>query len=175
MSNFFKFFKLLFLSFIFFIIQLSVANSLDGFFSGINFILFYLVYVFIFYDLKTSLIFGLLSGFLLDLFSFHFFGVYSFSIIITIFIANFLLLNFFTNKSIYSFLALGLFFCFFYYFISSFLIYLNYWGQDSYVWFNSVFFLNFFKELFFISLAILFSFYFLGIDSEKGKKIVWSK
>lgn len=175
MSVFFKFFKLLFLSFVFFIIQLSIAGSLDGFFSGINFVLFYLVYVFIFYDIETSLIVGIFSGFFLDFFSFYFFGVYSLSIVVTIFIANFFLLNFFTNKSIYSFLALGLFFCFFYYLISGFLIYINYWGQDGYVWLNSVFLLSFLKEVGFISLAILFSFYFLGIDGEKSRKIVWSK
>lgn len=172
MSVFLKYLKLLILSFIFFILQISVANSLDGLFSGLNFVLLFLVYVFIFYDLKTALIVGFISGFFLDVFSFYFFGLYSLSIIITIFIANFFLLNFFTNRSIYSLLALALFFCFFYYLISSFLIYINCWGQDGCFWLNSIFLLNFLKELIFISLAVLFSFYFLGINAEKGKKIM---
>ncbi len=175
MTDFFKFFKLLLLAAVFFIIQLSFANSLTGFFSGINFVLLYLIYVFIFYDLKTSLIVGLFSGFLLDLFSFYFFGVYSVSIIITIFIVNFLLLNLFTNKSIYSFLALGLFFSIFYYLFSSFFIYIHFWGDNEFKWINFIFLINFLKELLFISLAIVFSFYFLGIDDDRNKKIVWSK
>lgn len=170
MSTFLKFFKLLLLSFAFFVFQLSVANDFGGFFSGINFVLIYLVYVFIFYDLKTSLIIGLFSGFLLDLFSFHFFGIYSISIVVSIMASNFLLLNLLTNRSIYSFLTLGLSFSVVYYFFSSFLVYIHYWSLDGFYWINSVFVLNFFKELLFVLLGIVFSFYFLGIKGRESQK-----
>lgn len=172
MSDFFKIFKLLFLALVFFILQISFINSLTGVFFSLNFVLFYLIYVFIFYDLKTSLIVGFFTGFLLDLFSFNFFGAYSLSILITIFIANFLLLNLFTNKSIYSFLAIGFFYCFFYYLTFNLFVGFDF-STYGFGLFNSIFLLNFLKELFFVSLAISFSFYFLNIEDKNIRKKSW--
>lgn len=175
MLKFWKVFKLFFLALIIFVFQVSLINSSDNFFASFNITLFFLIYVFIIYDIRLCLFVGFFIGSLFDIFSFYPFGVYSLIILLTIFIVNFFLLNLFTNRSIYSFVAIGFFFSFFYYLLLYSALYLFSSKIDGVSWFNGILFLNFFKELIFILLAIVFSFYFLGLESEKNKKAILSK
>ncbi|PKM91535.1 rod shape-determining protein MreD [Candidatus Falkowbacteria bacterium HGW-Falkowbacteria-1] len=175
MLKFWKIFKLFFLALVFFVFQISFINGLDNFFASFNIVLFFLIYVFIIYDFRFCLLIGFFVGFLFDIFSFYPFGIYSLVILVTIFIVNFLLLNLFTNRSIYSFAAIGFFFSFFYYLFLYLILYLFADKIEGIAWFNGFLFLNFLKELIFILLAIIFSFYFLGLENEKNKKFILLK
>lgn len=86
--------------------QVSFVSSLPSYFSNINILLLILVYVLIISDMETAFIYALSFGILMDMFSFMPFGVYSLSFILLSIVTNFLLINFFTNRSIYAFLAL---------------------------------------------------------------------
>jgi hypothetical protein len=161
MFKFWKFFKFFLLALVVFLIQKSFINSFPGIISNINLILFFIIWLFIFYDFKASLYFSLSVGLLLDLFSFSFFGIYSLSFVLTLILANFISNNLLTNRSIYSFLSLSFFSVLFYRLFSHSLIYFFETRFLNALWFNSLFFLNFFLEVFWIFLAIIVSFYFL--------------
>lgn len=109
--------KLLFFTILIFIFQYSVISFVGSIFFGINFLLIYVYYVFVFYDFKTTLKIAFFSAFLMDLLAFHFFGLNFLIIIPLLFLCNFLLINFLTNKSHYSYLLLSLVFIFFYHLI----------------------------------------------------------
>lgn len=86
--------------------QVSFISALPGSFSNINILLIFLVYILIISDLNIALIYALACGLVMDILSFYYFGVYSISFVVTLIVVNFLLVNFFTNRSLYAFLAL---------------------------------------------------------------------
>ena len=85
----------------------SFISALPPFFSAINLSLILLLFVLLFTNLNTALITSVLLGFWLDISTFSFFGLNSFSLFISILAVNFLLTNWLTNRSLYSFLALS--------------------------------------------------------------------
>jgi cell shape-determining protein MreD len=89
------------------IIHSSFISALPPFFSAINLSLILLFFVLLFIDLNTALITSVLLGFWLDIFSFSFFGLNSVALFISVAAVNFLLINWLTNRSLYSFLALS--------------------------------------------------------------------
>ena len=95
-------FLLLFL----FAFQISFISALPGYFSNINILLIFLVYLLIISNLSTAITFAIALGVLMDIFSFYIFGSYLSGFIFSIIVVNFLLVNFFTNRSLYAFLAL---------------------------------------------------------------------
>lgn len=172
MKKYLKVIKLFLVSFLFFIIQVSFLNSLNNSFFHFNLLLFLLVYILISKGFKESVIIGFFVGFFLDIFSFTFFGVYTASILMALFLSNFLLLSFFTNKSIYSFLSISFFFVLFYNLFLYILLY--FFARSSF--FSMIFFINFLKEVFFVVISIIFSFYFLDISREGDRgRSAWLK
>ena len=101
-----KIFVNLFLIVLLALVQISFINSLPKVASSLNLILIILIFLLILTNFKLALIWAVSLGYLLDLFSFYPFGIYLVSLSLTIVIAHFLLTNFFTNRSLYSFLAL---------------------------------------------------------------------
>ena len=89
-----------------FIFQVSFISALPGYFSNINIILIFLVYLLIIGNLSTAITFAIGLGVLMDIYSFYIFGSYLSGFIFSIIVVNFLLVNFFTNRSLYAFLAL---------------------------------------------------------------------
>jgi len=94
-----------------FIIALSVAqvsfiNGLPGSFTDLNLVLVILIFILGFAGFNYAICWSFGVGFILEIFFFLPFGTYLISLILTIIIANFLLDYFFTNRSLYSFLAL---------------------------------------------------------------------
>ncbi|MEA1962691.1 MAG: hypothetical protein U9M94_00455, partial [Patescibacteria group bacterium] len=94
--------------------QIGFVKALPIWFSEVNLILLVLVFFLGFDRLKTVLFWGAGMGIIYDLYAFVFFGVHTMSLLITIFLAYFLMVNFLTNRSLYSFLVLTSFtiFCF---------------------------------------------------------------
>lgn len=86
--------------------QISLISGLPGSLGNLNLALVVLIFILGFsgFASAASWIIGL--GFLLEIFSFLPFGAYLLSLSLTVIVANFLLNYFFTNRSLYSFLAL---------------------------------------------------------------------
>ncbi len=111
--------------------QLSLVNSLPYVYSRINLILLALILFLFFFDFRKVIFLALGLGLLMDIFSFQFFGFYSLTLFLTVFLADFLLANWFTNRSAYSFLALTFFTTLFYNFVLYFLFYLSAFLSDG--------------------------------------------
>jgi hypothetical protein len=88
------------------ILQISLISDLPGVLGSLNLVLVILIFILGFYSFDSAALWAVSVGFLLEIFSFLPFGAYIFSLSLTILIANFLLNHFFTNRSLYSFLAL---------------------------------------------------------------------
>ncbi len=175
MNKYWKIFKLFFLSLIIVLIQLSFFNFLPGPWGRINIVLFFAIWFFIFNNFNKSLIFTLIIGFILDIFSFYPFGIYSISFLLTLILANFIWNNFFTNRSIYSFLSItavfSIFFNLFLYFLM-FLFEKNFFGL---FWFGKFFWFNLLVELFWLIFGMILSFYFFNSQKKSRSSLSFDK
>ena len=88
------------------IFQTSFINSLPYPLSQFNGPLIMLLFVLVLGGEKRIYWWSVGTGVLLDTVSFYPFGIYLASFTATVFLCCFLLMNFFTNRSLYSFLAL---------------------------------------------------------------------
>jgi rod shape-determining protein MreD len=89
-----------------FIIQWSFINALPFYLDNLNFILIVLIFILGIAGIKNALIWAMGVGLLLDIYSFLPFGTYLVIFFIIIIFTNLLLNNLFTNRSLYSFVAL---------------------------------------------------------------------
>lgn len=90
------------------LIQVSFVSGLPGWFNNINAAALALVFVLALGSFRLALFWAFGLGFFMDIYSFLPFGVYLATFLATVIIMNFFLVNFFTNRSLYSFLALTL-------------------------------------------------------------------
>jgi cell shape-determining protein MreD len=153
-----------------FIFQFSFINSLPGVFTKINLILFFIIWFFIFYNFKTSLVFSIFIGLILDIFSFYPFGVFTFILLLTVMLADFVWENLFTNRSIYSFLAISFILVIFYNISLYSLLFFFESNLFGVLWFGGIFWLNLFLELAWIVLGVTLSFYLI---SQKRGRTTW--
>jgi len=86
--------------------QVSFISGLPSPFNKLNLLLVVLIFILGFAGFKLAAWWSLAAAFILEVFLFLPFGVYLVSLTLTIVAANFLLEYFFTNRSLYSFLAL---------------------------------------------------------------------
>ena len=112
-------------------IQISFVQTLPLWLAGLNLVL---VVTFFILSLK-SLVWGLWwavgSGFFLDLFSFAPIGVNIISLFLAMLAVNFLLNNFFTDRSLYAFLALIIFATISYEVLKYFILYFISLGNEN--------------------------------------------
>ncbi len=101
------------------LVQTGFISGLPSWFGNFNLSLIILLFILVMGGLNLSLWWVIGTGTLLDIFSFEPFGTHLFSLVLTIVIVNFLLVHFFTNRSLYSFLALTFFGSLFYEFFSN--------------------------------------------------------
>jgi hypothetical protein len=87
-------------------IQFGFVSALPGVFCDINLLLIALVFVLFLFGTEIASGWTISLGFLKDAFSYLPFGLFILSFALSFFLAYFLLNNFFTNRSLYSFLAL---------------------------------------------------------------------
>lgn len=99
---FFNIFFILFIA----VLQSSFVSALPSYFSNLNLVLLFLVFILIIDGLDLALFYAFAIGLTMDYLSFMPFGIYALSFIFMVLVTNFLLVNFFTNRSLYSFLAL---------------------------------------------------------------------
>ena len=86
--------------------QISLVSGLPGPVGNLNLVLVALIFILGFSNFAFAARWMVSLGFLLEVFSFLPFGAYLVSLGFTVMIANFLLNHSFTNRSLYSFLAL---------------------------------------------------------------------
>lgn len=86
--------------------QLSFISGLPAFFSSLNLILVALVFILGLFGLDIALVWAIGLGFLSDIFSFSPFGLHIVCLPAAVMLVDYLLVRFFTDKSLYSFLAL---------------------------------------------------------------------
>jgi len=88
------------------ILQIAFISSLPAGFNNLNLVITILIFVLILANFKKAMIWAISLGFIMDIFSFSFFGIYLITFSLAILGANILLNNYFTNRSLYSFLFL---------------------------------------------------------------------
>ena len=89
------------------IVQLSLIAGLPSVFSNLNLILINLINILIIKKFDLAIYYSIAFGFLLDIFFFAPFGFHIIIFIILTLLGNSLLNNFFADRSIYSFSAIG--------------------------------------------------------------------
>lgn len=112
-----KFFLNLILLFFYIILQISLLPSLGYPLNNLNLILSIIIFVIVIINYETGLWLAFGGGLILELFSIFPFGLITLSIVITAILLNSLFDNFFTNRSFYSLIILGLIGTFIYNFI----------------------------------------------------------
>lgn len=88
-------------------LQFSFIPALPSFFWSINLPLAIVLVFLIFFGLREAVLAAFFSGFLMDSWHFSPFGVYLFTFLVVIFLAQLILNNWLTDRSLYSFLALS--------------------------------------------------------------------
>ncbi|MBU1870593.1 hypothetical protein KKF17_00495 [Patescibacteria group bacterium] len=88
------------------IFQIAFINNLPARFDNLNLILVVLIFILILVNFNYAIIWAISMGFLLDIFLFSSFNSHLISLFFTITFSNLLLISFFTNRSLYSFLVL---------------------------------------------------------------------
>jgi rod shape-determining protein MreD len=119
-----------------FSLQISLINGLPEAFH-FNLIMASLIIILLIFGKDEAIWCSIGSGFLLDLYSFNSFGTFIVVLPLLVYLANVLLVKFFTNRSLYSFLALILFGTIFY---------------DFFVWISSVLRVAIFNQNFVIGI-----------------------
>lgn len=90
------------------IIQIGLISALPGLFKEINILLILLVFILSLGGFRLAFWWALGAGIVINIYYFIPFGIVIISIMVAIIVTNFLLTNFFTNRSLYSFLFLTL-------------------------------------------------------------------
>ncbi len=143
--------------------QLSFISGLPAGLNNLNLILIILIFILSLVNLETAMWWAAGAGFLLDIFSFMPFGAYSVCLFLTAAAANFLLVNFFTDRSLYSFLALiGLATVIYEFF-------LTFWDWPASL--NFGFWMGKISQLGFNLLAVLIIFYLVHYISNRLKPV----
>jgi len=155
------------------ILQVSFFNSLPGWFSGFNASIVVLIFILGLGNFNLAFWWSMGFGVFFDIYSFLPFGFYLFSLVGMIVVSNFLLVNFLTNRSLYSFLVLTVFGFSVYKIILYTLNYsLKFFGNDNFnLFLNNGFWINDFKSLFVDLVAVFFLFYLVNFMSNKLKPV----
>lgn len=157
--------------------QFSFISGLSNPLNDFNLILVILIFILCLNNLKTALWWAAGVGFFVDIFSFSPFGVFLISFILTVAAARALLINFFTNRSLYSFLALTFLTTIFYALILKFSNFIGmlFGPLNSFLNFDKYFFESLAKQIFLNLTAVLIIFYLINFLSNKFKPVFLEK
>lgn len=153
------------------LIQFSLISGLPAGLENLNLVLVVLIFALSLYSLESALWQAVGVGLILDIFSFLPFGVFLVSLFLSCLAANFLLVNFFTNRSFYSFLALTAITSFFYGLIFNLI---NHFFQfdlveKTFFIFNPSFWQAFVFQMIFNLISVIIIFYMVNFLSKKLK------
>ncbi|MFH1233937.1 MAG: hypothetical protein V1649_04825 [Patescibacteria group bacterium] len=150
------------------IFQIAFISSLPAGLDNLNLILVVLIFILILVNLDYALAWAIGLGWLIGLFLFAPFGMHLISLFLTIIFSNLLLTNFFTNRSLYSFLALvGLSTIIYEIFLNSFNYLINLFSPENLLIINQDFWLDKLSELVLGLMVAVVLFYFINFISKK--------
>ena len=155
------------------IIQLSFISGLPAGLNNLNLILVILIFILALINLNLAVWWAIGIGILLDMFSFAPFGLYLVCLSLTIIIANFLLINFFTDRSLYSFFALAGLATVVYGILLAVIVYLLQFigGGEVSLILNKNFWLDQLRQLGLNLIATLVIFYFVSFIGKRLKPV----
>jgi hypothetical protein len=163
---------------IFFIIFLSIfqiafISALPAWFNNINFLILILIFILSFKGFLYGFWWAFGTGLILEIYSFFPFGIHIFSLMCAIMVANFLLINFLTNRSLYSYLAISLSAIFVYEFLFYFLnLFISYFNSTNFFFnFNKNFILDKFSVLLINAFIMVILFYFVNFISKNFQPV----
>lgn len=105
-------------------LQFSLISALPDPYRQFNLVLIVLIFTLFFLDFRLALISALITGFWLDVLSFHFFGFYLIIFFLILLLAEWILKNWLTNRSFYTLLALAAGLTFLYNILAATVLYL---------------------------------------------------
>jgi len=150
------------------IFQITFLGNLSGIF---NLILVVLVLLISLTDFKKAAVFSLISGSIMDIYSNLPFGIFLISLFLVAIVLELFFVNFFTNRSFYSLILMGLiavlFYHLFFILISGFL----YLVGVSLFFVSQGYWLEFFGQLITTILILIFCFWIINIVSQRFKPI----
>ncbi|MFA5131353.1 MAG: hypothetical protein WC467_02905 [Patescibacteria group bacterium] len=106
------------------LVQFSFVSALPAPFRQFNLILTVLIFTLFFMDFRSALVAALLAGFWLDVLSFYSFGFYLLIIFASLLLAQWILKNWLTNRSLYALSALLIVITVFYNFLAAIVLYI---------------------------------------------------
>lgn len=155
------------------VIQLAFINGLPAGINNLNLILVVLVFILSLMNLDLAMWWAIGAGFFLDIFLLAPFGLYSASLSLTVISANFLLIHFFTNRSLYTFFSLIILSSIIYEFFLNF-----FWcivrlisGEDIINVINYGFWMSELTQIIFNLMAVFIIFNFIGFIGHKLKPV----
>lgn len=150
------------------IFQIAFINSLPAGLNNLNLVLVVLIFILGLINLDYALAWAIGLGWLLGIFLFAPFGIHLVSLFLTIIFSNLLLTNFFTNRSLYSFLALvGLSTIIYEIFLTSFSYLFNLFNKENLLIIHWDFWLDKLSQMALNLLATIALFYFINFISKK--------
>ncbi|HTW97065.1 MAG TPA: hypothetical protein VMD74_05405 [Candidatus Methylomirabilis sp.] len=156
------------------ILQLAFVSGLPSWLAQFNLLLIFLVFSLEWSKDETMIWWFLLVGFLFDLYWSGSFGFYLIFWPLIWLWAKFLSANFFTNRSLYSFLGLAFFTAVFYYFLLNIMFYLRqiFSGKSSVIFFLvKNFWVNLAAGLVINLLAVIILFYLVNLASDRLRPV----
>ncbi|MDO9399179.1 MAG: hypothetical protein Q7T79_00615 [bacterium] len=150
------------------IFQIAFINNLPAGLNNLNLILVVLIFILCLVNLNYALAWVIGLGWLLSIFLFVPFGMYLISLFLTIVFSNLLLTNFFTNRSLYSFLTLtGLATIIYEIFLNSFNYLVNLFSKENLLIINWSFWSDKISGLVLNLLVVAILFYFINFFSKR--------
>lgn len=141
------------------LVQFSLISALPNPFRQFNLVLIVLTFILFFVDFRVSIISALIAGFWLDVLSFYFFGFYLAILFACLCLAQWILKNWLTNRSLYSLMALMVGVTIFYNIIAASALYLFSADYNTFFFVQSSFWLTLlYQSLWsFLSALVLFN------------------
>lgn len=167
----------LFLISILAIFQIAFVEALPSPFNGLNLIIVIILFVLGIFGLDYALWWALGTGLLMDVFSFSFFGSHIISLFFAVFIVDFLLKNFLTDRSLYVFLISVVIISLSYELFFNFSLFLfNFFTNSNTNIFSAT---NFFRaevsQLFLNIISVFVIFYIFSFVSDKLSPVFLAK
>ncbi len=157
------------------LLQFSLLSALPDPFRQFNLVLTVLIFTVFFLDLRLALISAMIAGFWLDVLSFHFFGFYLIIFFCILLLAEWILKNWLTNRSLYTLLALMIGLTFFYNILSFAMLYMFSTDFTTFFLFKSSFWLVLVYQCFWSSLSAIFLFNLAAVVTKRIKPFFLEK
>lgn len=154
-------------------VQLSFISGLPSGLNNLNLVLVALIFILAVSGLKFSVWWAIAAGLFMDMLSFLPFGTYLLSLVVIAFLIDFSLHGLFTNRSLYTFMALTALATFSYSVLIKLASYIMHFlsGSEFYLILNKAFWINELNQLVLNIVLTAVVFYFFNLLTVKLKPV----